>query len=104
MRQDIRSKVVFQVSLLKTSILLCSDGFFLQNKVTSPLPLNNVCLRSFCYQGIQLLPFKAEMLTVRESAKGIYGSSLYFSSSLKLQRENACLGFKRVVLSETHHF
>lgn len=70
MGQDIRSKVVFQVSLLKTSILLCSDGFFLQNKVTSPFPLNNVCLRSFCYQGIQLLSFKAEMLT--ENLRRVY--------------------------------
>lgn len=74
MEQDIRSKVVFQVSLLKTSILFCSDGFFLQNKATSPLPLSNKCLRTFCYQGIQLLPFKvhAQMLTVRESVKGMW--------------------------------
>lgn len=64
----------FSRFLCSRPILFCSDGFFLQNKATSPLPLSNKCLRTFCYQGIQLSPFKvhAQMLTVRESVKGIW--------------------------------
>lgn len=40
--------VVFQVSLLKTSVFCHCDGLFLQNTATSPLPLSNICVYRWC--------------------------------------------------------
>lgn len=42
LEEDMRSEVVVQVSVFKASVLRCSDGFFLQNIGTSPMPVSNL--------------------------------------------------------------
>lgn len=58
--------VVFQVSLLKTSVFCCSDVLFLQNVATSPLPLNNICVYRRCE--LQAMSSTRSLLTSANAA------------------------------------